>query len=247
MTFDWAAAIKARPNGDTASLTRAFGNPRGGGARPDPNRPGWFTPDPAWEREHLVLVPIQDLPGFPLFNGEAVRGVRVHRLVAPVLVATWAEVHERGLARRLRSFGGAFCPRHMLHDARRPLSVHAFGAAVDFDVPWNGYGIPAERMQINRDVVRVFQECGWEWGGLWSPTDGMHFQWTNPLPGVRQPAWRDAMAKPREVPTVARASGPQVLLRDMSGHLVELNAKRATYGGVVITRQADGSVILERP
>ncbi|MFB9994466.1 M15 family metallopeptidase [Deinococcus oregonensis] len=50
----------------------------------------------------------------------------------------------------------------------RPLSVHAFAAAIDFDAALNGYGLPLDRMQINREVVRIFSECGWEWGGYWT-------------------------------------------------------------------------------
>ncbi|MCD0158658.1 M15 family metallopeptidase, partial [Deinococcus sp. 6GRE01] len=100
-------------------------------------------------------------------------------------------------AQELLTFNGAAAFRHMGHSRARPLSVHAFGAALDFDAAWNAYGVPLAQQQIDRDVIRVFQECGWEWGGLWSDPyeDGMHLQWTDPLPGVPQPAWRDAMAR----------------------------------------------------
>ncbi|MBI5813402.1 MAG: M15 family metallopeptidase [Meiothermus silvanus] len=146
---------------------------------------GLILPDREWERQNIVLLSCEHLPGWPKFPGPNgpmnVRGVRVHRLVAPVLKATWAEVVRRGFHRELRSYDGAYLPRHMLYDPRRPLSVHAFGAALDFDARWNGYGLPYSRIAISRNVVAVFKFYGWQWGGDWNPTDGMHFQWTLPL------------------------------------------------------------------
>ncbi|MDL2342545.1 M15 family metallopeptidase [Deinococcus sp. MIMF12] len=190
--FDFAAAIKQRPGGATqAELIAAYGNPLLD-STPHPTQRGWFTPGPMWTRQNLVEIPTAELPGFPPFGDQQVRTIRLHRLVAPVFRATWAELVARNLHTRLRTYSGAFAPRHMLHDPRRPVSVHAYGAAIDVEAAWNGYGIPHERMGIDREVVEVFERCGWEWGGRWDVSDGMHFQWTDPLPGVRQAAWRDA-------------------------------------------------------
>lgn len=260
---DWKALIAARPSGATAAaLIAAYGNPEGPGAGPSPQGGAWFTPSPAWARENLTTIPAEKLPHWPLLGGKAVSGVTVHRQVAAPLIATWAEVNRRGLAGRLRTFNGAAAFRHMGHDRSRPLSVHAFGAAVDVDAAWNAYGVPPAQMQIDRDVVRVFQECGWEWGGLWSDPyeDGMHFQWTDPLPGVRQPAWRDAMArgegrapKPTPAPAPAPATGivvkptvqvPVVLVpdgRDEKGRPKwrDVTGERATLPGGTVVNATD--------
>ncbi|MFC6659384.1 M15 family metallopeptidase [Deinococcus multiflagellatus] len=213
-------------------------------------------PSPAWQQAHLVKVPLTALPGWPPYPGAEVSGVTVHQLVAGPLVATWVELRRRGLVDKLRTYNGAFAPRHMGHDRNRPLSVHAFGAALDFDAAWNGYGVPLDRMQINRDVVRTFEECGWHWGGRWADPyeDGMHFQWTDPLPGVPLPEWQDAMARqasaaptpPPAAPTPSEPLGIVELL-DRAGNLVTTPYTHATYHGVRFVRLPGGRVRLLPP
>lgn len=201
-TFDFAAAIEARPGGDTRQqLVNAYGDPLAG-SRPDPRTAGWFIPSAAWEAENLVGILTAELPGFPPFGDQHVSKIKLHRRVAPVFRATWAELERRGLTDKLRTYSGSFAPRHMGHNPGRAVSVHAYGAAIDFDAAWNGYGVPLERAQINREVVRCFEECGWHWGGRWTDPyeDAMHFQWSNPLRGVAFPEWQDALYN---VPTPA--------------------------------------------
>ncbi len=112
-----------------------------------------------------------------------------------MFVATWGELRRRNLHGRLRTYDGAVTFRHMLWNYSNPVSLHAYGAAVDFDARWNGYGIPAARMEMDRDVVQCLCECGWAWGGFWNPTDGMHIQFTDSLPGVPVPDFQDAMGR----------------------------------------------------
>ncbi|MFB9991209.1 M15 family metallopeptidase [Deinococcus oregonensis] len=242
MTFDFKAAIQARPSGEsTAALINFYGNPEGPGAGASSQGPAWFTPSSAWARENLTRVQMSDLPDWPTYPGAEITGVTVHRLVAPVLIATWADVVSLGLAKHLRTFNGAFAARHMGHDRTRPLSVHAFAAAIDFDAAWNGYGVPLERMQINRDVVRVFEERGWTWGGRWSTPyeDGMHFQWTDPLKGTPTADWQDAKAKAALQPIPASPFAPtrRVLLSQGGGPFTDISDARVEIKGA-------GSVVI---
>ncbi|UWX64739.1 hypothetical protein [Deinococcus rubellus] len=173
--FDFKAASAARPSGETtAALLATYGNPEGSGAGPSKQGGAWFEPSPAWKQDNLVKVNLSDLPGFPQYPGAKITGVSVHRIVAPILVATWVELHRRGLNTRLRTFNGSFAARHMGHDRTRPLSVHAFGAAIDFDAEWNGYGSPMGRMQIDRDVGREMVESlrRWDAFSVDRPTQG---------------------------------------------------------------------------
>lgn len=247
MTYDFAAAIAARPSGDTsAALMNTYGNPEGPGAGSSSQGPAWFEPSPIWRRDNLVKVLLTDLPGWPPYPGTEISGVTVHRIVAPILIATWAEIVKLGLAKELRTYNGAFAARHMGHDRTRPLSVHAFGAAIDFDAAWNGYGVPLERMQINREVVKVFEECGWHWGGRWSDPyeDGMHVQWTNPLSGVACPEWQDSRGKVAPVPVPVLPPAPDripwVEVVDKAGNTVRTPYNKATYHGVIFTRVPGG-------
>lgn len=245
MSFDFAAAIAARPSGDSkAALVAAYGDPTIG-SRPHPTQRGWFEPGEAWKRANIVSIQTAELPGFPSYPGQKTTRIQLHRLVAPVFIATWGELMRRGLNDKLRTYDGSLACRHMGHDPRRPVSVHAYGAAIDFDARWNGYGVPLSQMQINREVVRCFEECGWEWGGRWTGqyADGMHLQYTDGLSGVQQPEWRDAMARPAPAPIITPAgpqgvpAGPRVVLsrygqpfEDISGARVEIK----DAGSVVI-------------
>ncbi len=249
MTFDYAAAIAARPSGETtAALIATYGNPEGPGSGPSSQGPAWFTPSPQWVQDNLRRIPLSQLPGWPPYPGGEVSGVTMHKLVAPVLIATWADLVALGLARTLRTYNGALASRHMGHDRTRPLSVHAFAAAIDYDAAWNGYGVPFDRMQINRDVVKVFEERGWTWGGRWSGAyaDGMHFQWTDPLLGTQIADWQDAKGKPE--PVIAKPTGQRVLLSDHGGAFTDISGKRVTIAGAgnVVINSEDGETVWVR-
>lgn len=225
-------ACQRRPGGDlTSQLVDAFGNPIGKTYKAHPTEAGWFIPDPAWVKENLITIPIDRLPGFPKFGGtKELSGITIHRYVAPALIQAWDDLVEAKLNKKLRSFSGCFAPRHMLHNRKKPLSTHAFGIAIDVDVPWNGYGIPFDKMQIDRDVVRIFESRGWEWGGRWSPTDGMHFQWTAPITGVRQADWRDsAFGKP-----TVRPDTITIKASDMAGNEVTIPHKKFIYNDTLV-------------
>lgn len=227
MSFDFAAAIAARPSGATKSaLIEAYGDPTAGARR---TGRGQFEPTAEYRR-HLVKIPISDLPGFPPYADPSVKitGVTFHEKVAPVFLATWLELERRGLTERLRTYDGSITFRHMLWNYSNPVSLHAYGAAIDFDARWNAYGISPERMEINREVLRCFAECGWECGAYWNPTDAMHFQWTDPLPGVRQPEWRDALAKgvPQKPAPVVTPAAPMLLVPDGKGGWVNMAGKK---------------------
>lgn len=233
--FDWRAAIARRPGGDTrAQLVTAYGDPLAG-STPTAQR-GWFTPSPAWEAAHLTSIPTAELPAFPLFGTVRVEKIKLHKAVAPVFRATWAELVRLGLNDKFRTYSGAFAPRHMGHDPNRAVSVHAYGAAIDFDAAWNGYGVPLERAQINRDVVEVFERMGWHWGGRWTGAfcDAMHFQWTDPLQGVPRAPWQDAgpaalIAPP--LPPVAPPAPRRVLVNTGQGVWTDATGKRITITG----------------
>lgn len=234
MSFDFAAAIARRPSGATrAALVAAYGDPTKGSVR---TGKGQFTPSPEFA-SHIVGIPTATLPGFPPFGEQTVGMIRLHEQVAVAFEATWAELDRRGLTGRLRTYSGATVYRHMLWDYDRPVSLHAYGVAIDFDAAWNGYGIPAAQMQMDPEFVRCMEECGWHWGGRWNPTDGMHFQWTDPLPGVPVPEWQDALARPVPEPE----SGAVVTVRDLRGELVPAPGKHFVYNNTVV--HIDGQLV----
>lgn len=77
----------------------------------------------------------------------------------------------RGLAGELQTYDGSFNIRRSKGGGI--MSMHSWGLAVDFNAGQNPYGAPPS---FSVDFVKCFAESGFEWGGLWSTPDGMHFQ-----------------------------------------------------------------------
>jgi D-alanyl-D-alanine carboxypeptidase/Putative peptidoglycan binding domain len=145
-----------------------------------------FEPDPTsdnaeairilgdWVKENIERVDIPQLS--PLTRG---RPISLHRLAAPVFRDFFAEVEAAGLSHCVLQFGGAFVPR-FIRGSRRYLSPHAYGSAIDLNVPWNRLGTtPALRGKQGsvRELVQLANACGLYWGGHFAKRpDGMHFE-----------------------------------------------------------------------
>ena len=117
-----------------------------------------------WEAQNIVPVQI---PGMGT--------TRCHKVMVPQLQAALREVAEAGLYSHFdpSQFAGCFVARHILWDPSRPLSMHAWGLAIDFNARDNGYGV-IPKMDLR--IVEIFEKWGFSWGGWWSVPDGMHFE-----------------------------------------------------------------------
>jgi len=142
---------------------------------------GVVGPDPAWEKENLVLVPIPWKAVASWDKSLTIKSFRVHRKVAGslgrVLANIWQDfgANQKNIeAKNLHLIGGGYNWRQMRGISR--LSMHAYGCAVDIDPDHNGLGDPTPDMDPR--VVSAFEAEGWVWGGRWSVQrrDGMHFQ-----------------------------------------------------------------------
>ena len=94
-------------------------------------------------------------------------------MIFPQLRAALEEVVSRGLADKIHpeEYAGCYYPRFIAGSTT--LSNHAFGLALDLNVPGNQRGTVGE---IDRDVVQIFKSWGFAWGGDWCYTDPMHFE-----------------------------------------------------------------------
>jgi hypothetical protein len=123
---------------------------------------GRIAPDPDWVREHITteVVPI-------------LGRVTCNKLLFPQLRAALLEVVDRGLAPKIHpeEYAGCYYPRFIAGTST--LSNHAFGLALDLNVPGNGRGTAGE---MDRTVVSIFESWGFAWGGDWAYTDPMHFE-----------------------------------------------------------------------
>lgn len=125
---------------------------------------GMIQIDGRWVSRWIVRV---DLP----ILGPA----RCHRLMVPQVVAALNEIQAAGLAPLLHldQFAGCWMPRHIDWDPRKPISMHAWGLAIDINSHENWIGqVPKMDMRI----VEIFERWGFEWGGRWARPDGMHFE-----------------------------------------------------------------------
>jgi hypothetical protein len=123
---------------------------------------GRVVPSTAWVRSHIATetVPI-------------IGSVTCNKALFPQLKGALAEVQSRGLAGKIHpgEYAGCYYPRFIA--GTHALSNHAFGLALDLNVPGNQRGTAG---QMDRTVVAIFEKWGFTWGGSWHYTDPMHFE-----------------------------------------------------------------------
>lgn len=113
------------------------------------------------------------------FEGQAVRTIRVHELIAPHVQAALREVLEHygqeGISRLgLDVYGGSYSYRST--SAGSALSMHAWGIALDFAPETNAYSTRAPRATLSCEecrrwweiweshgAVSLGRECGYDW------------------------------------------------------------------------------------
>jgi D-alanyl-D-alanine carboxypeptidase-like protein len=123
---------------------------------------GAIAPDPGWVAEHITTQPV------PILGN-----VQCNKLIFPQLRAALEEIVARGLADKIHPGEYAGCYNARFIAGSTTLSNHAFGLALDLNVPGNQRGTVGE---MDRGVVQIFKSWGFAWGGDWSWTDPMHFE-----------------------------------------------------------------------
>lgn len=137
---------------------------------------------PGRESELTALVPPYTL----YFEGEPVRTIRVHKLIATHVQAALREVLEHYGAAEIRRlgldiYGGSYNYRSSTGSSA--LSMHAWGIALDFSPAANSYATRAPRATLSHpDCERWWQI--WESHGATSlgrtrNYDWMHLQFAN--------------------------------------------------------------------
>jgi hypothetical protein len=131
--------------------------------------PAYLTIHPAWVERNIVTTTV------PLLGT-----VTCHRLLIPMVRGALQEVAEAGLASEIQVYSGCWASRTVARSSTAPPSTHAYGAAIDINAPTNPYGAEPT---MNRDVVRIFEAWGFNWGGDFLIPDGHHFEfWRIPEP-----------------------------------------------------------------
>ena len=131
---------------------------------------GWCVGNPRWEAANLEDV---ILPGGwldVLYDGIA---VRVHERIAYSMYEVINQVYIACPQYTVTEIYG-YSPRCKMGDPNRPLSMHAFGLAVD--VNWSRNPLGGECADFPSAFIDAFQETGFEWGGSWGIRDLHHFE-----------------------------------------------------------------------
>lgn len=91
-------------------------------------------------------------------------------LVIP-LENAFKNIINRNLVDQLKTWDGCFNIRKKRGAVS--MSLHSWGIAIDVNAAWNGFG---KTPTMTPELVKCFTDAGFDWGGIWSKPDGMHFQ-----------------------------------------------------------------------
>jgi hypothetical protein len=120
------------------------------------------------------ISPLRGISGVPA-NGS----VDCHEKIRANLEAAVKQLVDQGKQSLILSWDGLWVPRHIMWDRSRDFSTHSWGIAFDINARWNGYGsappLSGERGSV-RELVPIFEQHGFYWGGYFRTQDGMHFQ-----------------------------------------------------------------------
>ena len=129
-----------------------------------------LTLDPAW-----VAANVQ----FRAYSGVGVRAYCHGRIVSDIQAAL-SEVADAGLAglidlNNTNTQGGCWNPRYVRSAANiGSVSRHAWAQALDMNTDANPQGgVP----KMDCRIVRIFRKHNFAWGGNFTLSDGMHFEW----------------------------------------------------------------------
>lgn len=91
-------------------------------------------------------------------------------LVEPLKKA-FQELIRTGYVNELKTWDGCFNIRKKR--GLSSMSLHSWGIAIDVNAFENGLG---QTPKLSADFVKCFTDNGFDWGGVWTRKDGMHFQ-----------------------------------------------------------------------
>lgn len=198
--------------------------------REDPGQRGRIEILGEWERQQIVSL----APPFELHDGRGRRvwTVRCHRLAASALQRALADLDARGLGHLINTFDGCFVPRHMGWDARRALSRHSWGIAVDVNARLFPYG---SRARQDARLIAAFARQGFAWGGEWRTPDPMHFEVV------------DLAAPARELAILVDGERVAAGLLHEGRALAPVREVAEALGARVVARVAQGEIEIHAP
>lgn len=91
-------------------------------------------------------------------------------LIGPLSQA-FKNLIDRGFVKELKTWDGCFNIRNKR--GMQSMSLHSWGIAIDVNAFENGLH---QTPKLSAGFVKCFTDAGFDWGGVWTRKDGMHFQ-----------------------------------------------------------------------
>lgn len=130
-----------------------------------------FYGDPE-NRDHLVRIELPFSLRLSWDKRKTVNRIAVHEYCAEAFELAFKEIDNQRLAVYVYEFGGTIANRAIRGGSK--LSTHAWAASIDLNPETNALGTVGD---MKLEVVEIFEDIGFTWGGRWRRSDPMHFQY----------------------------------------------------------------------
>ena len=122
--------------------------------------------DPTKENNMIVW----DIPGY-LEVGAIPKKLYCNNDLIKPLAQALENLIKTGKVMELKTWDGCFNIRKKR--GLSSMSLHSWGLAIDVNAAWNQLG---HEPTLSAEFVKCFTDAGFDWGGVWTRKDGMHFQ-----------------------------------------------------------------------
>jgi hypothetical protein len=126
--------------------------------------------DPTVAKNEGKYMTLWDVPP-SLEIGIIPKRIYCNKLMLIPLTKAFKNLIDTGFVKELKTWDGCFNVRKKR--GLSSLSLHSWGLAVDVNASWNQLG---KKPTLSKGFVKCFTDAGFDWGGVWSRPDGMHFQ-----------------------------------------------------------------------
>lgn len=126
--------------------------------------------DPLTTHDEGTYMVMWDVPA-ELEIGIIPKKIYCNKAMIGPLTKAFKNLIDRDCVKELKTWDGCFNIRN-----KRGLdsqSLHSWGIAIDVNAFENQLN---QTPKLSRAFVKCFTEAGFDWGGVWTRKDGMHFQ-----------------------------------------------------------------------
>lgn len=121
---------------------------------------------PSWERENIIVYELPIIGRIQVNKNVVGDLVRILTQIEQAELSKWIDMSDTKLN------GGCYCPRFSAANKTK-LSRHSYGCPIDINPSTNRFNTVGN---INKDIIKVFNDNGWCWFGDLKVKDFMHFE-----------------------------------------------------------------------